>query len=72
MPPLSLKEWREFLLVRLPILRWLWEYRHPLLFGDVISGVTVGIMHIPQGDVHVLRVYICVCVCVCVRACVHM
>ncbi|XP_065886960.1 prestin-like isoform X2 [Dysidea avara] len=48
-PPLTLKEWKEFLLVRLPILRWLWEYRHPSLFGDVISGVTVGIMHIPQG-----------------------
>jgi len=57
---MSVKEWKEFLLVRLPILKWLWEYRHPSLFGDVISGVTVAIMHIPQGEV-------CVCVCgVCV------
>ncbi|KAK8375447.1 hypothetical protein O3P69_008352 [Scylla paramamosain] len=35
---------------RLPILDWLPEYRvcHVLL-GDVIAGVTVGVMHIPQG-----------------------
>ncbi|MPC17171.1 Solute carrier family 26 member 6 [Portunus trituberculatus] len=35
---------------RLSILGWLLEYRvcHALL-GDVITGVTVGIMHIPQG-----------------------
>lgn len=33
-----------------PVLRWLPEYQvQKSLMGDVISGVTVAVMHIPQG-----------------------
>ncbi|XP_053674671.1 prestin-like [Anopheles nili] len=33
-----------------PIFRWLPEYSFPSDFiGDLISGITVGVMHIPQG-----------------------
>ena len=49
-PPKNLKEWKNLLLGRFPILTWLYQYLPSLLFGDVISGITVGIMHIPQGD----------------------
>ena len=48
-PPKTCKEWKRVLLGRLPILIWLYQYLPSLLFGDVISGITVGIMHIPQG-----------------------
>ena len=48
--PKTVKDWRNILLGRLPILTWLYQYLPRLLFGDVISGITVGIMHIPQGD----------------------
>ncbi|XP_043217374.1 sulfate anion transporter 1-like isoform X2 [Amphibalanus amphitrite] len=40
---------------RLPILAWLPAYRyHDDLFGDVIAGTTVAIMHIPQGMAYAL------------------
>ncbi|KFB38269.1 AGAP010344-PA-like protein [Anopheles sinensis] len=33
-----------------PIFQWLPEYQFPTdLLGDIISGITVGVMHIPQG-----------------------
>ncbi len=48
-PPLSRKEWLNFFLVRLPILEWVWSYRPSYFVGDIISGITVAIMHIPQG-----------------------
>jgi hypothetical protein len=32
-----------------PILSWLQSYKKEDLLGDVISGCTVAIMHIPQG-----------------------
>lgn len=33
-----------------PVLRWLPEYQvHKNLTGDIISGITVAVMHIPQG-----------------------
>jgi solute carrier family 26, other len=33
-----------------PVLRWLPEYQvHKNLMGDIIAGVTVAVMHIPQG-----------------------
>lgn len=40
---------------RLPFLDWLPKYnpRHALL-GDLIAGITVGVMSIPQGECHVL------------------
>jgi len=48
-PPLNRKEWLEFLLVHLPFLKWVWGYRPKFLFGDIVAGITVAIMHIPQG-----------------------
>lgn len=48
-PPWSRREWRQFLLVRLPILHWVWTYQPLFFVGDLISGITVAIMHIPQG-----------------------
>ena len=48
-PPLNKKEWKQFVLVHLPILSWVWSYRPSFLFGDIIAGITVAIMHIPQG-----------------------
>ncbi|XP_036750915.2 solute carrier family 26 member 10-like isoform X17 [Manis pentadactyla] len=41
--------WR-LLLARLPPLRWLPYYRwRAWLLGDAVAGVTVGIVHVPQG-----------------------
>ncbi|XP_055973519.1 solute carrier family 26 member 10-like [Sorex fumeus] len=41
--------WR-LLLARLPPLRWLPLYRwRAWLLGDAVAGVTVGIVHVPQG-----------------------
>ncbi|XP_064447067.1 solute carrier family 26 member 10-like isoform X4 [Mirounga angustirostris] len=41
--------WR-LLLARLPPLRWLPHYRwRAWLLGDAVAGVTVGIVHVPQG-----------------------
>lgn len=38
------------ILEKFPILRCLKEYNiRKYLFGDIISGITVAIMHIPQG-----------------------
>lgn len=42
--------WR-LLLARLPPLRWLPKYRwRAWLLGDAVAGVTVGIVHVPQGE----------------------
>ena len=49
LPPRSWKEWRRFVFVHLPIIRWLWAYRTSNLIGDLIAGVTIGVTHIPQG-----------------------
>ena len=54
MPPQNFSQWKKFVLDRVPILRWLYQYVMTLLFGDVISGITVGIMHIPQGNLRVV------------------
>ncbi|XP_011241724.1 solute carrier family 26 member 10 isoform X4 [Mus musculus] len=41
--------WRV-LLARLPPLRWLPQYRwRAWLLGDAVAGVTVGVVHVPQG-----------------------
>ncbi|XP_036723052.1 solute carrier family 26 member 10-like isoform X5 [Balaenoptera musculus] len=46
--------WR-LLRARLPPLRWLPHYRwRPWLLGDAVAGVTVGIVHVPQGTFAVL------------------
>lgn len=42
--------WRV-LQARLPPLRWLPHYRwRAWLLGDAVAGVTVGIVHVPQGE----------------------
>lgn len=42
--------WR-LLLARLPPLRWLPRYRwRSWLLGDAVAGVTVGVVHVPQGE----------------------
>ena len=48
-PPCSQQEWLQFLLTHVPILSWVWSYRPGFLIGDFIAGITVAIMHIPQG-----------------------
>ena len=42
-----------------PIISWLPQYNMDKFTGDLIAGITVGLMVIPQG--------VCVCVCVCVQ-----
>jgi hypothetical protein len=49
MPPMSRKDLKIFLFTHFPILGWLWTYRPNYIIGDLISGFTVAIMHIPQG-----------------------
>jgi MFS superfamily sulfate permease-like transporter len=48
--------YKNYLLMRVPIIRWLFlEYKlKRYLFGDLISGFTVGIMNIPQGMAYAL------------------
>ena len=50
MPPRTRQQWMKFALLRLPILSWLWSYKPRYLVGDVIAGITVSVMHIPQGE----------------------
>ena len=47
----------QFLFRLMPILSWLPKYSIKKdLLADITGGVTVGIMHIPQGNVfHVIR-----------------
>lgn len=51
-PPLTRMAWLEFVLVHVPILRWVLEYQFAFLISDIVSGITVAIMHIPQGKWH--------------------
>ena len=48
-PPIKKKEWKKFLFVHLPIIQWVLHYTPKLLLGDFISGLTIGVTHIPQG-----------------------
>src|SRR5690348_11512840 len=34
---------------RVPIVRWLPRYNRHWILGDIVSGLTVGIMVVPQG-----------------------
>jgi len=48
----------RFLFRLAPILRWLPKYRIKNdLMADITGGVTVGIMHIPQGNLLKYRTY---------------
>lgn len=43
-------EYKNILYDFCPVLRWLPAYQcHKDLMGDIISGITVAVMHIPQG-----------------------
>jgi MFS superfamily sulfate permease-like transporter len=53
-PPRTRWEWLDFLLVHVPIVSWLLSYRPSFLINDIVSGVTVAIMHIPQGLAYAL------------------
>ena len=50
MPPTSVKELKQFFLIRLPILGWLRSYQLRFLIGDITAGLTVSIMHILHGE----------------------
>ena len=52
MPPRNAKELKQFILVHLPVLSWLWSYQPKFLIGDITAGISVAIMHIPQGQLH--------------------
>jgi solute carrier family 26 protein len=50
------REWKlvHFLQDLIPITQWLPHYQWRQDFvGDLISGITVAIMHIPQGKRHI-------------------
>lgn len=43
-------QFKNLLFDAIPVLKWLPEYKiEKNLMGDVISGITVAVMHIPQG-----------------------
>ena len=72
-PPLTLMAWFQFLLNHVPIIRWLWSYQAKFVINDIVSGVTVSIMHIPQGSVcmYTLCTFIYISSCF-VSGCVHV
>jgi sodium-independent sulfate anion transporter 11 len=39
----------EYLIEKLPVLQWLPNYHYKWLVTDVIGGITIGVMFIPQG-----------------------
>lgn len=51
LPPPTCLDWINAFLDKIPLLRCLKEYDlRRNLFGDIIAGITVAIMHIPQGN----------------------
>ena len=48
-PPSGKDGWIHFIHVHFPIVYWLWTYTPKQLIGDTVSGLTVGVTHIPQG-----------------------
>ena len=48
-PPSGKAGWLRFIHVHFPIVHWLWTYTPKQLIGDTVSGLTVGVTHIPQG-----------------------
>ena len=48
-PPMNRQAWLRFILTHLPILQWVWTYQLQYILSDVVSGLTVAFMHIPQG-----------------------
>ncbi|KAL5501945.1 hypothetical protein EMCRGX_G008628 [Ephydatia muelleri] len=48
-PPMSREAWMRFLLTRLPILHWIWTYELQFLFKDIVAGVSVTLILVPQA-----------------------
>lgn len=48
-PPTTKAAWKQFLRIHFPIVYWLLKYTAKFLVGDIISGLTIGVTHIPQG-----------------------
>jgi MFS superfamily sulfate permease-like transporter len=47
---MSLERFIKFILSFFPILSWLPKYPwKENLLGDAIAGVTIGVVHVPQG-----------------------
>ncbi|CAD5231597.1 unnamed protein product [Bursaphelenchus xylophilus] len=47
---LSIQNFLNFLISFFPILKWFPEYKwKEYILGDLMSGITVGIVHVPQG-----------------------
>ena len=49
-PPRNKKDWRRFWEVHVPIWHWLYYYVPKFLLGDIVAGLTIGVTHIPQGN----------------------
>ena len=45
----SKSSWRKALFAWLPFLNVIMTYKKTFVFGDVISGISVGVVHVPQG-----------------------
>ena len=56
-PPSTCHGWLDFFLTRLPIIGWVLGYQPGYFIGDIISGITVAIMHIPQGKPHSIPIH---------------
>ena len=50
LPPMTMKEWKSFFFTHLPVLGWIWTYQINYLVRDIIAGITVAVMHVPQGE----------------------
>lgn len=50
LPPMTRKELVTFFFTHFPIFGWIWTYQLNYFIGDIIAGITVAIMHIPQGE----------------------
>ena len=48
-PPTTREAWKKFLQIHFPIVYWVLKYTPKLLVGDIVSGLTIGVTHIPQG-----------------------
>ena len=62
LPPTNRRSCKNFIFIHLPIISWIWSYQYRYMFGDVMSGITVAIMHIPQGKLinYNLLYFVCV------------
>jgi len=47
----SVGQWKIWILTWIPVLSWIPQYSlQKNGLGDLVSGVSVGIMHLPQGQ----------------------